>query len=163
MSLEDLQKRVKVLEDIEEIKKLKIRYAEYCDINAEPDAKYSAEKIASLFTEDAPFDPGPLGNKAVGREAIRQAFTKAPEWMSFAVHMVVDPVIEVDGDKAKGTWILLQPATLSQGEKAIWGSGRYYEEYTRVNGEWKISSWKMISFFWTPFDQGWAQKKFFSQ
>ena len=160
MSLEDLAKRVRVLEDMEEIKKLKIRYAEYCDINAEPDIEYSAANIASLFTEDATFDPGELGNKVVGREAIRQAFTKAPEWMSFAVHMVVDPVIEVDGDKAKGTWYIFMSSTIIDGNRAAWSSGRYNEEYARENGEWKISSWKMVSFFRTPFDEGWVKNRF---
>lgn len=160
MGLEDLEKRVRALEDVEAIRKMKVVYAEACDINADPDIPYDAGVIAGLFTEDAVFDPGPLGEKIQGREAIRQAFSNSPNWMSFAVHYVNNPIIEVDGDTGKGTWYLLQAATFINGNRAVWGSGRYDEEYARVDGEWKISSWKLTSFFWTPFDEGWAKTQF---
>ena len=45
MSLEDIERRLKVIEDIEEIKRLKARYCAYCDDN------YDADGIASLFIE----------------------------------------------------------------------------------------------------------------
>ena len=160
MNLEELEKRIRVLEDIEAIRKLKVRYAVACDINADPAITYDARDIANLFSEDVVFDPGVLGDKVQGREAIRQAFSKVPTRMSFAVHYVNNPIIEVDGDIAKGTWYLLQGATFIKGNRAVWGSGRYEEEYARVNGEWKISTWKLTSFFWTPFDEGWAKTRF---
>ena len=50
MSLESLEKRIQVLEDIEEIKKLKHRYCALCD------ADYDADALAELFTEDAVWD-----------------------------------------------------------------------------------------------------------
>ena len=160
MSLEELEKRVKVLEDVGEIRKLKVRYAQACDINADPARTHDAGEIARLFTEDAVFDPGVMGKKIRGREAIRQAFSQDLDWMSFAVHYVNNPIIEVDGDTGKGTWYLFQAATFIKGNRAVWGSGRYDEEYARVDGEWKISSWKLTSFFWTPFDEGWARTQF---
>jgi len=64
MNVEDLARRLQVLEDIEAIKKLKVRYCAYCDNN------YDADGIAALFTEDAVWDGGSLG-KCEGREAIR--------------------------------------------------------------------------------------------
>lgn len=153
MSLEDLEKRLKVLEDIEEIKRLKARYCAYCDDN------YNADGIASLFTEDAVWDGGMRG-KAEGREGIRSFFIRAPQRLSFAVHMVLNPIIEVDGDMAKGTWYLFQPCTYAEGDQAVWGSARYDEEYIRINGEWKFKSLKLTSYFWTPFDQGWVKTRF---
>ena len=47
MSLEDLEKRVRVLEDIEAIKKLKALYCAYCDDS------FNIEKLRTLFIEDA--------------------------------------------------------------------------------------------------------------
>ena len=47
MSLEDIERRLRALEDVEEIKRLKARYCTYCDDN------YDADKIARLFVEDA--------------------------------------------------------------------------------------------------------------
>ena len=153
MSLEDLERRLKVLEDIEEIKRLKARYCAYCDDS------FDADGIAGLYTEDAVFDSGSFG-RAEGREAIRNHFKKASPILPFAIHMVLNPTIEVDGDRAKGTWYLLQPCTFAEGNQAVWGSGRYDDEYVRANGEWKFKNVKLTSFFWTPFDQGWAKQQF---
>ena len=160
MSLEDLEKRLKVLEDIEQIRQLKTRYADYCDINAIPDRAYDPDKIASCFTEDAYFESSILGRTLKGRKEISESFAKAAEIYSFSVHMMVNPVIEVDGDKAKGTWYIFMSSTIIDGNRAAWSSGRYNEEYARENGEWKISSWKMVSFFRTPFDEGWVKNRF---
>lgn len=74
--------------------------------------------------------------------------------------MVLNPIIEVDGDKAKGTWYLFQACTYAEGNRAVWGSARYDEEYVRMNGEWRFASLKLTSFFWTPFDQGWVKSRF---
>ena len=72
MSLESLEKRLQVLEDIEEIKKLKHRYCALCDAN------YDADALAELFTEDAVWDGQERGRNE-GREAIRGFFQNAPE------------------------------------------------------------------------------------
>ena len=153
MSLEDIERRVKVLEDIEEIKKLKARYCAYCDDN------YDADAIAGLFVEDAIWDGGIRG-RADGREEIRNFFIRAPQRLPFAVHMVLNPIIEVSGDEAKGSWYLFQACTFAEGNQAVWGSARYDEEYVRVSGEWKFKNLKLTSFFWTPFDQGWVKNQF---
>ena len=153
MSLEDIERRLKALEDVEEIKRLKARYCGYCDDN------YDADAIAGLFTEDAVWDGGIRG-RADGREEIRRFFVRASQRLPFAVHMVMNPIIEVDGDTAKGSWYLFQACTYAEGDQAVWGSGRYEEEYVRVNGKWMFQNLKLTSFFWTPFDQGWAKTRF---
>ena len=72
MSLEDLERRIGILEDIEDIKRLKRRYCAYCDDN------YDADALADLFVEDAVWDGGIRG-KSVGKEEIRSFFQKAPD------------------------------------------------------------------------------------
>ncbi|MCI0893562.1 MAG: nuclear transport factor 2 family protein [Chloroflexi bacterium] len=153
MSLEDIERRLKALEDVEEIKHLKARYCGYCDDN------YDADAIAGLFTEDAVWDGGIRG-RADGREEIRRFFVRASQRLPFAIHMVMNPIIEVDGDTAKGSWYLFQACTYAEGDQAVWGSGRYDEEYIRVDGKWMFQNLKLTSFFWTPFDQGWAKARF---
>ena len=153
MSLEDIERRLKALEDVEEIKRLKARYCAYCDDN------YDADGIAGLFTEDAVWDGGMRG-RADGREEIRNFFIRARQRLPFAIHMVMNPIIEVDGDTAKGIWYLFQACTYAEGDQAVWGSARYDEEYLRVNGAWMFKHLKLTSFFWTPFDQGWAKTRF---
>src|ERR1700687_4448071 len=105
--MKTIEERLRVLEDIEEISKLKARYAAACDDN------YNADAIAALFTEDAVWDGGALG-KADGRAAIRKFFSRATEFFPFATANVMNPIIEVEGAHATGQWYLLQPATMKR-------------------------------------------------
>ena len=152
MSLEDVEKRLKVLEDIEAIKRLKVQYCIYVD-------NYDAEGIVSLFTEDAVFDAGIRGRRE-GREELLNFFRGSRQRLPFYVHMVMNPMIDVDGDRAKGIWYLFQASTMAEGNQALWGSGRYDDDYVRIDGEWKIRNSNLNLFFWTPFDQGWVKKRF---
>lgn len=104
--------RLRALEDVEEIKCPKTRYAAACDDN------YDADAIADLFTEDAVWDGGSLG-RADGREKIRAFFRHAPKFFPFPIHHVMNPVIEVDGDRAGGQWYLVQPATMAKRNQAV--------------------------------------------
>jgi hypothetical protein len=153
MSLEDLEKRIRVLEDIEAIKRLKARYCAYCDDS------YNADGVAGLFTEDGVWETGVGRNE--GREEIRAFFKQLPQSISFAIHMVLNPIIEVDGDTAKGSWYLLCPCTRAETGRAIWQAGRYDDEYVRVDGEWKFKNLKVSHYFFrTPFDEGWVKNRF---
>ena len=152
MSLEDIERRLRGLEDIEEIKRLKARYCSYCDDHYDP------EGIAALFTEDGVWDGGTRG-KAEGRAGIRDLFTRVTPLVPFSVHMVMNPIIEVEGDTAKGSWYFLGALTVAKENEAVWAAARYDDEYARVNGEWKYSRLKVTFFFWTPFDQGWAKNR----
>ena len=153
MSLESLERRIKALEDIEEIKRLKHRYCALCDDT------YDADALAELFTEDAVWDGKERGRNN-GREAIREFFQNAPNRLPFAIHMVMNPIIVVDGDRATGVWYLFQPCTYAEGNQAVWGSARYDEEYVRVDGRWMFQNLTLSSHFWTPFNQGWAEAQF---
>ena len=153
MSLEDIAARLRSLEDVEEIKRLKARYCAYCDDN------YDAANIADLFAEDAVWDGGSFG-RYEGRNEIREFFVNAPKMLPFAVHMVMNPIIEVKGDTATGVWYLFQACTFAEDDRAVWGSARYDEEYVRINGVWRFKNLKLTSHFWTPFDEGWVKTQF---
>ena len=156
MDLEQLERRLRAVEDIEAIKKLKAKYCAACDNRYEPDA------IAALFTEDAVWDGGDFG-KYEGRDAIRTFFAGASAILPFALHQVTNPLIEVDGDTATGKWYLFQPCTLGEQNQAVWLAAKYAEEYIRTNGEWHFKSLKVNSQFFTPFEKGWVEKPFAGQ
>jgi hypothetical protein len=144
--------RLQRLEDIESIKQLKAQYCSFCDQNYDP------QGIASLFTDDGVWDGGNLG-KAEGHAAIIKFFERAPSAFSFAIHHVMNPRIDVDGDHATGRWYLLQPLTRKSrsGEEAMWLAGRYEDEYVRIGGEWKFARLKFIMHFLAPYEHGWAK------
>ena len=153
LKLDELENRVRAVEDADAIRNLKARYAAYCDDNYNPD------KIAELFVEDAVWESGSLG-RFEGREAIRVFFQGASKIFTFALHYGLNPQIEVRGDTARGRWYLFMPCTVGDGNKAMWRAGIDDEEYVRVNGEWKFKSKISTGVFSTPFEEGWANVRF---
>lgn len=131
MDMEELTRRITRLEDLEAIKQLKARYCEICDDNHNP------ELITSVFTEDGIWEGRGIG-KAEGHAAIRELFKGFQKMMTFTQHMVMNPIIEVDGDRAEGRWYFFGPFTFVEGNQAKWQAARYREDYAKVNGEWKI-------------------------
>ena len=77
----DLEKTVRRLADIEDIKQLKARYAAACDDDYNPDT------LAPLFVENAIWDGSILGY-AEGREGIREFFAAASTLMQIAEHVL---------------------------------------------------------------------------
>jgi hypothetical protein len=152
MDLGELEHRLQILEDVEAIKKLKARYCLAVDVREE-------EGFVSLFTEDAVWDGGRFG-RYEGRAAIQNFFRSIPEILSFAVHYVMNPVIEVQGEQATGRWYLLEPCTMVEGNRAVWGTAQYDEVYVKKGGEWKFQQIKLIPVFWSPYDQGWVRRRF---
>ncbi len=150
MNLEELARRITRIEDLEAIKQLKARYCEICDDNHNPDL------ITTLFTEDGIWEGRGIG-KAEGHAAIRELFTKFQTMMSYSQHMVMNPIIEVDGDRATGRWYFLGPFTFREGNQAKWQAARYREDYVKVNGEWKIRHLRVKGpGMSADYEKGWA-------
>ena len=118
--MEEIDRRLSVLEDLECIKRLKARYAHILD-------GFSDENIENVFTDDGIWDLGPRGVYR-GKGAIAEFFKKIPEIQPFSVHYFVQPEIEVDGEKAKGRWYMWLPATRSN-NRAVWSAGIEDDEY----------------------------------
>jgi len=151
MSTEGLEKRIAVLEAIEEIKRLKARYSNVCDTGYDPD------QITKLFTKDGVWEGGEFGI-ATGHAALREMFEGLQKAVSFAQHNAMNPVIEVMGDHAKGTWYLFCPYTSRANNRACWIAGRYEDDYIKVDGEWKFQHLRAIIRMHARYDEGWAKK-----
>ena len=149
-STDSLDARIRRLEDLESIRQLKYRYCNLCDEDYPPDA------LAALFTEDAVWDGGLLG-RAEGRAAIRKFFAACSKTVSFAVHHVINPLIEVDGDAATGLWLLWQPIVFTRGDRAAWLAARYHDRYRRVGGEWLFEHVRVETRALSPYEDGFAK------
>ncbi len=159
MTMEELEARIQVLEDIEAIRKLKATYCYLCDAGLGDDR--NRDELISHFSDDARVDFG-LGPPSVfeGKEGLKTFFGEVvPGAISFCMHMVHNPIITVKGNAATGRWYYEAPTTDTASNKAQWMAGTYEEEYVRENGEWKFASiktkWKYIS----PYDDGWAKNR----
>ena len=114
MDLAELEKRLIRMEDIEAIKQLKALYCEICDDDHNPD------RITTIFVEDGIWEAGDFG-KGQGHAAIRELFQGFQKMISFSQHMVMNPIIKVDGDRATGTWYFLGPFTFGKSDGKVAG------------------------------------------
>lgn len=129
--LEELEARIKALEDIEAIKKLKAKYWRCCD-------KKLWNELEECFTEDAVADYFP-NMHFDGRKAIIQFLegSLSPDTM-ITSHGGHSPEIEIISDKeARGIWVLNDLVIIQPGAR-MRGYGHYEEEYVKEDGQWKI-------------------------
>jgi len=137
MDMAALEQRITRLEDIEAIKQLKARYCEICDDLHNPD------RIASVFAEDAIWESEAFG-KAQGHTEIQALFQKFRDMFSFSQHNIMNPIIEVNGDRATAMWYIMGPWTLTEGDKETWMALRYDDDYVKVDGEWKYQHLRVV-------------------
>ena len=159
MAGKTLEERIRILEDIEEIKQLKAKFCNLMDM-------YGNFDVSEVFTEDAELDYRPLlAEKIVGIEAISALFDpdSVAQWERMVRHQLTNPIIEVDGDKAKGVWYMYGVATLIAPDKdiAIVEHLTYEDELRKENGKWKISRIKGLTAFISPYEDGWVKTPMF--
>ncbi len=135
MSLEELEKRLKAIEDMEQIKKLHQNY-----INLMDNLQY--EKVLDLFTEDGSVEIRDTGVKK-GKKALTDVYigilAKKRGDTRYDGHMAIEPDITVTGNSAKGTWLVYM---LFSKPAIQWVQGKNECEYRKENGKWKISKLK---------------------
>ena len=151
--MRSIEERLLRLEDESEIKVLKAKYCEHCDNS------YDADGIASLFVEQGLWDGAFMG-RFEGREEIRAHFKGVTEVMGFAIHHVMNPIIEIDGNKAKGQWYLWQPCVGGRKQRGLWFAARYRETYIRTDEGWRFKEMIIYPKMYAPYDGGWAESRF---
>ena len=129
MNLEELEKRVRAIEDLEEIKKLHQNY-----INLMDNLKY--KEVLDLFTEDAEVEVRKSG-VLKGKKGLTEIYLNrlGKRTARSEGHMAVQPDITVDGNTAKGTWLIYM---LFSVPSVQWVQGINECEYVKENGKWKF-------------------------
>jgi hypothetical protein len=144
MTIKELEKRVKAIEDLEEIKKLHYNY-----IFMLSNKQY--EEMVDCFAEKAIAQittPEVLrGKKEIGKH-LTEVIAKrgAPK----GGQILIQPVITVKGSTAKGSWVmyrLFYDFDAPGGPSLRWTQGRYNCKYIKERGKWKFSSMKYVVLF----------------
>lgn len=133
MTLEEMEKRLRALEDLEEIKKLHRQYISYLD-------NIQFDKALDLFAENATVEVRQWGLRKTKEEIADLYLNVLGERKTRKEgHLVGEPVISVKGDKAKGHWTVY----IFFSEPSVqWVQGRNDCEYVKENGRWKFKSLK---------------------
>ena len=159
-STASLEARIQRLEDIEAIRNLKMRYAKLCDEG------YDADGIVALFAEDDVSWVSDVFGTHVGREGIHAWFANVDEEIRWALHLMINPVVEIgpDGTRATGSFYLLELATMSSpgggDPDAVIMTGKYADEFVKVDGEWKFKKIEVNFEQVSNLDQGWVKQQF---
>lgn len=140
-----MEQRVRMLEDLEEIRLLKSRYFRFVDLKR-------WTELRGLFTDDCTFE----GLWAVGDgvEAFMANISRNLDGV-LSVHHGYMPDLAITGaDTASGTWtmtdrLLWEPDSRAYlgvgvpGQRGINGYGYYEETYQRTAKGWQISSMRL--------------------
>ena len=150
MTSQELEARIRKIEDI---KNLEAKYLYLVDTR-------QMDKIVELFADDLTVDFDHMGTFKTKAELL-EFLNGSAEGLSMMCHQEMNPYIELDGDRATGTWYLFGLFThaLPQGEVAAWIQGRVDNEYVRVDGKWKVSVRKFRSNLHTPYEDGWVKTR----
>jgi hypothetical protein len=156
-----LESRLRMLEDIEEIKRLQRIYGYYLDNKL-------WDEVVDLFSDHT--ESISIGRRGLyfGKKGVEVFFRKVMgggksgrQPKELHNHMQLQGVVNVDpgGEAAKGRWRALVQMTYHFPDKtqAGWGEGVYENEYVKENGKWKFKKVFWHRTFSTPYEDGWAK------
>lgn len=162
--LEEVEKRLTVSEDIEQIKQLQIRYLTAHTFNdGDGEAAGFADDATCLIGSNPPL----IGKEAILKFTVghadmlksmaRSQTPEGKEPIPTSGHFILHPVITVEGNKARGTWmqycLTSDPLTM---HLLYYVQAVYDVEYVKRDGKWHIYYMK-----WTPRSEprGWGEHK----
>ena len=148
MDAPDLEALVRELADKEAIRDLARRYAHHV-------WQLEVDALVDLFAEDGEMDTS-LEEPIRGRPALREAFQRLVDDDEADLQPFVhNHVIELDGDRARGT-AYIDLRSVREGRSML-GSGYYRDRYVRQGDAWKFQSRGLVLRFFVPLHDGWAE------
>ncbi len=138
MTLEELEKKVLQLEDAEAIKSLHREYL-FLISNLEFDEALDcfADDITVKIADNPVYQ---------GKDLVVKFFKEVIYYNVFEskdAHFTCQPVIFIEGDKAKGHWMFYRLIPETSPILQRWVQGRYDCEYIKENGKWRFSLVKL--------------------
>ncbi|MEE4023378.1 nuclear transport factor 2 family protein [Gordonia sp. PKS22-38] len=161
IDLTDLADRLGRLEDVKAIEDLKYRYASLCDNNYDP------EGIAAQFAPDGRWVVDGEGGSMVGRDEIKAHFRALSERITWALHYVMAPRIEVSQDRntAIGYFYLLCLCTIEKTDNpaekdAVILTINYTDQFVKLDGKWYFQELLGKTHQVSNWEEGWVKQPF---
>lgn len=155
-----LEQRVQQWEDTVAIQKLKFAYGRFIDEGLSGGGgDFPPQAMLDQFTDDAVWE-AEFHGRFEGKEAIRDFFARVSGSVTFSLHYMMNPTIEIapSGREATGHWVSFE--TLTVDGTAYWLATTYDDVYTKESGRWQFRHVSADIFFFSPFDKGWAVQPF---
>ncbi|UFH51026.1 nuclear transport factor 2 family protein [Pseudomonas sp. KNUC1026] len=149
-----LQQRLHDLEAQQAARACMNRYMALCD---QLNAGTPLDELAQLFTHNAVWEgkgaryAGSFGGYR-GREAIAQMFATymtEPAHFALNVHFLTSELIEVDGERVTGSWIMLQASTFASGASHM-NAARLSVAFAFEEQRWRIAHFQTENLFSRP-------------
>lgn len=155
MDMSMVEAQLRRLQDLEDIRALRYRYAYGANIvDGRPG---DLKAFAALFAPDAIFDVG-MG-VATGPIEIEEMMEGLTTQWTCAMHYMLNPLIELDGDRGKGTVSGLFAFTSATNPRPVWLSNIYTDTYVRMADGWRFQSVHVKMTFADPaFLEGYADQ-----
>lgn len=161
ITIELLQSRLSMLEDEKRIRECMNHYMHLCDMLT---VGFPLDELLLLFTPDAVWEG--KGSRYVdafgrhqGREAIAEMFAKyttPPAHFSLNIHVLGNELINVEGDTAHGSWLLVQPSSFSSGSSQL-SCARINAIFKRSDERWLIDHFQTENLFTRRMQEPWDQ------
>jgi hypothetical protein len=121
---------------IEEIKRLKYRYFRSLDLKDWPTfGDCLVENVSAQYGTQAMGEPLHYDN----RDAVVAFMTENLGPGVITVHIANHPEIDVQGDRATGSWAFEDTVIVPEHKVQIRGGGYYHDEYCReADGQWRV-------------------------
>jgi hypothetical protein len=134
-----------LLVDIEAIKQLKYRYLRTLDLRL-------WDEFAECFIPDATGAYG--GRNFADRDSLVAYMRENMTDGLISMHQAHHPEIEVDGDRATGTWYLHDKIMVPEFDYLLEGAAFYSDVYVRTPDGWRIAS----TGYRRTFEMSWSSK-----
>lgn len=169
VTLKELQDRVNKLQtvtyslkDVEEIKNVKWKFLFFADDAMRQHNAELWKEVIALFVPDKmkPKVVSSLHGEFNGVKELEDFFKKFTDDITFSLQFGHNPIVKVNGDMATGDFYMTSSLTMKEGNQAAWVAGKYNDVFQKIDGKWYIKEIKVNFYYWTPFEEGWANKQF---
>lgn len=148
---EALLQRLATLEGESQVRRLMARYMDLCDV---PRAVTHVRELAELFCIDAVWEGvGSVTAQTFGQHRGREAvaafvggYLPPSEHFRLNLHYLTSESIRVDGNTARGQWIMQQISTYAEGRSELFGT-RLNIDFRCVDGVWLIAHFRTQRLF----------------